>query len=72
MASPGMDKARVTRKRLDSCWTKDLNWNKYPRILKEVSIIVLASFINGYRYRQLSTRITVKFVYRAVPKWQKP
>ena len=38
MASPGQERARDTRKRLDSCWELDLAWNKYPHILREVSI----------------------------------
>ena len=37
MATPVNDRARETRKRLDSCWDLDLAWDKYPAILREVS-----------------------------------
>lgn len=36
MASPYLDRAKDTRKRLDSCWDLDLAWDKYPEVLKEV------------------------------------
>ena len=43
MASPYLDRAKDTRKRLDSCWDLDLAWDKYPAVLKEVSNI--ASYV---------------------------
>ncbi len=38
-ASPSSERARSTRKRLENCWDLDLDWNKYPTILREVSTI---------------------------------
>lgn len=43
MASPYLDRAKDTRKRLDSCWDLDLAWDKYLAVLKEVSNI--ASYV---------------------------
>ena len=40
MASPYLDRAKDTRKRLDSCWDLDLAWDKYPEVLKEVWMIL--------------------------------
>ena len=37
LASPASERARDTRKRLDSCWQLDLAWDKYPQLLSEVS-----------------------------------
>lgn len=39
MSSPGNERTRETRKRLDHCWDMDIAWNKYPGILTEVSRI---------------------------------
>lgn len=36
MASPYLDRAKDTRKRLDSCWDLDLAWDKYPEVLNKV------------------------------------
>ena len=37
IASPGSERAKDTRKRLDSCWELDLAWEKYPCVLREAS-----------------------------------
>ena len=36
MATPGSERARDTRKRLESCWELDISWDKYPSFLREV------------------------------------
>lgn len=40
VSSPTADKSRGlamdTRKRLEKCWTKELDWGLYPEYLKEV------------------------------------
>lgn len=44
VSSPTTDKSRGlamdTRKRLEKCWTKELDWGLYPEYLKEVWRVV--------------------------------
>ena len=44
MSTPGTERAKDTRKRLESCWKVDLAWDKYPLFLSEVSIHVAVVF----------------------------
>lgn len=47
MSSPGTERARDTRKRLESCWQLDLAWDKYPQFLSEVSAAKTAKVCFG-------------------------
>ena len=57
MASPYLDRAKDTRKRLDSCWDLDLAWDKYPEVLK--------------RYAAYSFPVMTLYIYNYTMAWLK-
>lgn len=46
MTSPYLDRAKDTRKRLNSCWDLDLAWDKYPDVLRELCNIWIYPVMN--------------------------
>lgn len=44
LASPGLERIKDTRKRLESCWEVDLSWKKYTKVLENVSIVLVFCF----------------------------
>lgn len=40
MAMSASDRGKDTRQRLEKCWEVDVNWNLYPRHLKEVCFVI--------------------------------
>ena len=55
-------KAQETRKRLEKCWSEDIDWNLYPESLKKVNTAacIIYIYVQGL---MPNVKISTVFVY---------